>query len=359
MLSKLVIYTILGLVVGTVPTAGFSYLQISNTQGNLDTTKSALEKTAQDNLSLKNQLDEANKKFSNLQSDLAARNTELASKSQRIESLDRTIEQMEAKRATLEAQVSDQKASIAKLDAQLFELKASSVKLEAEKSDLQKQIGSLSSQIAPLQQSISSLQADKTNLQQQLTSNSNQITSLTAERNSLQTRINDLQTQASQLQGQISTLTAERNNLRRNFDALNDKWKLWTTHSELAPQRRDSVEYFGYIPSAGGYNIDKTSILISFTNPTKCLQVSRILGTSSMRPAFDAGHQLIVNTCFLKDDFRPGDIITYSNSLGNVVHQIVEVRSQGMITKGIHNEVSDPLLVRWEEITGLVVAIIF
>lgn len=50
----------------------------------------------------------------------------------------------------------------------------------------------------------------------------------------------------------------------------------------------------------------------------------------------------------------------------NIVHQIVEVRSNGVITKGINNEIIDPDfipfdegLVKWEDIIGLVVAVIY
>lgn len=56
---------------------------------------------------------------------------------------------------------------------------------------------------------------------------------------------------------------------------------------------------------------------------------------------------------------KEGDIISYRHPLGIITHQIVEVTPDGVITKGINVEDVDPSLVEWEDIQGLVVAIIY
>jgi peptidoglycan hydrolase CwlO-like protein len=352
MQHNVAVYLVLGLIAGSLPVSTYSYLQMNSVQANLESTKTLAETREKENSNLQGQLSELSKKVDSLREEVGALNKEIAAKEQMITSINQNILQLQTDKAGL--------------TDQLTKLKVDSQKLEGEKTALEQQARSLSGQITTLQQSISSLQAERTSLQQQVTSLTTERNNLQAQINPLQSQIlslanerNSLQSQVNLLQGQVSALTTERNSLKRDSDQLKAKWDLWQTQSNLAPQTRGSISVLGYYPQAGTYRVDQPSIIISFPNPASCFQVWHILGTSSMRPAIDAGHELIANTCFTKDDFRPGDIITYSNSLGNIIHQITEIRSEGVITKGIHNDSPDSLLVKWEEITGLVVAIIY
>jgi signal peptidase I len=85
-----------------------------------------------------------------------------------------------------------------------------------------------------------------------------------------------------------------------------------------------------------------------------------IAGTGSMRPAMHGGHTTIETTCFSNNDLQLGDIIVYDDLEGrNVIHQIIEIRPEGVITKGINNEVADPGMILWDDIISLVIAIIY
>ena len=43
----------------------------------------------------------------------------------------------------------------------------------------------------------------------------------------------------------------------------------------------------------------------------------------------------------------------------SILHQIIEIRSDGVFAKGINNEAADPFLVEWIDIEAVVVAIIY
>jgi signal peptidase I len=71
-------------------------------------------------------------------------------------------------------------------------------------------------------------------------------------------------------------------------------------------------------------------------------------------------HNAIVTTCFSNSDLQLGDIIIYDSHDGyRIIHQIIEIRPEGVITKGIHNEVADPSLILWDDVIALVIAIVY
>lgn len=154
---------------------------------------------------------------------------------------------------------------------------------------------------------------------------------------------------------------------RKTFEILDLTEKLASTeealaalrrHLDVSPQARPEYSIGGYIPSEGAYRITEPSILISFPDPSNCLSVADTSETESMKPLLGADHTVIENTCWKKSDLREGDIITWKNDDGLVVHQIVEIRSDGVITKGTHNEGYDGL-VEWNQIHSAVVAIVY
>ncbi len=227
----------------------------------------------------------------------------------------------------------------------------------------------LNDEIASKDIVIENLEADKQSIQielDRLTIEIDQHEDLELEISSLQAEIESLGNQVSfivslreNLEAQLASRGRDLTALRREFDLLQEDWDLWKKHSALAPQSRSDFEFWKSIPETGEWLIDRTSILISFPDPSNCLSVGVFVATESMRPAIGGGHQVIETTCFEISDLRAGDIISYRHPLGIITHQIVEVRPDGVITKGINLEDVDPSLVEWGDIQALVVAIIY
>ncbi len=78
------------------------------------------------------------------------------------------------------------------------------------------------------------------------------------------------------------------------------------------------------------------------------------------------GHQVIMTVCFDASDLREGDIIVYQHESSLILHQILDVRPDGVVTKGIGNEILDcefldieNCTVLWEDIIALVVGVIY
>lgn len=186
-----------------------------------------------------------------------------------------------------------------------------------------------------------------------------EISSLQADINGLENQILSISGQRDNLEVQLESRERDLNTLRSELDLLQRNWDLWKAHSALVPQSRSDVEFFGSVQEPGEQMIDRTSILISFPDPSNCLSVGVFVATESMRPAIGGGHQVIETTCFDISDLRAGDIISYRHPLGTITHQIVGVTPDGVITKGINVEDVDPSLVEWDDIEALVVAIVY
>ena len=192
--------------------------------------------------------------------------------------------------------------------------------------------------------------------------------------NTLVTNYNTLFTTYNTLVTDYSTLVGNYNNLVNDFNVLlsddtslleiyNElkvKYDLWRLQADLAPKARDEYSVIGYIPYAGEWLIEESAIFISFLDPENCVMLGNIAFTGSMRPAMHGGHTTIETTCFSNNDLQLGDIIVYDDLEGrNVIHQIIEIRPEGVITKGINNEVADPGMILWDDIISLVIAIIY
>lgn len=176
----------------------------------------------------------------------------------------------------------------------------------------------------------------------------------------LTNQVSSLQEQSSNLRDQLTALQEHLEGINKDYNSLKTKWNIWQKHKNLAPQPQDTIEVWGNVRKVGTHLINRTSVLVSFPEPDKCLMVLRTPGTGSMRPAFYGNHQILVNKCVVKSDIRLGDIIAFQSPQGKtIVHQIIDVDLDGVLTKGIYNEMPDPYTVKWEDIIGIVVAIIY
>lgn len=162
------------------------------------------------------------------------------------------------------------------------------------------------------------------------------------------------------LVNEYNDLLSDDSSLQSVYDQLKIKYDLWRLHADLAPKNRIAFDVTGYLPSAGEYTISQSSVLISFPDPENCLLLGDISFTGSMRPAMHGGHTAIETTCFSNSDLQLGDMIAYDDNEGTIIlHQIIEIRPEGVIAKGINNEIADPDLVLWADIIALVIAIVY
>tara|TARA_Y100000294_G_scaffold159554_1_gene162574 strand:+ start:58 stop:519 length:462 start_codon:yes stop_codon:yes gene_type:complete len=85
--------------------------------------------------------------------------------------------------------------------------------------------------------------------------------------------------------------------------------------------------------------------------------------TNSMDPFIDENSHAIELTPQKPDDVQIGDVISYSSSYGQIIHRVIEknVDEKGdyYIVQGDNNPLADPIKVRFDDVTGVVVAVIY
>lgn len=90
---------------------------------------------------------------------------------------------------------------------------------------------------------------------------------------------------------------------------------------------------------------------------------ARFTDTNSMDPVLDADANSIEIRPDSPSELKPGDIISYRSGQGTIIHRIVETGKdeQGWyaITKGDNNYYTDSEKVRFDDIKGVVVAVLY
>ena len=85
--------------------------------------------------------------------------------------------------------------------------------------------------------------------------------------------------------------------------------------------------------------------------------------TNSMDPFIDEDSHAIEIIPENQDDIHVGDVISYNSSFGQIIHRVIEkdVDEKGMyyIVQGDNNPLADPIKVRFNDVTGVVVAVIY
>ena len=108
-------------------------------------------------------------------------------------------------------------------------------------------------------------------------------------------------------------------------------------------------------------NIFKDHIIINISDYG--LRWASIKNTDSMLPVIDEGHHSIEVMPKNKDDIYIGDIISFKHNEKWIIHRVVEIKKDlnGIyyLTKGDNNKINDGNKVRFENITGVVVGIIY
>jgi signal peptidase I len=100
-------------------------------------------------------------------------------------------------------------------------------------------------------------------------------------------------------------------------------------------------------------------VVIKLDNP----KWASFADTNSMDPIFDAGNHAIQVVPRSPDDIAVGDIISYQYNGKIIIHRVIEKNIDGdgwyFIAKGDNNPEPDPLKVRFEDVTRVVVAVIY
>lgn len=86
--------------------------------------------------------------------------------------------------------------------------------------------------------------------------------------------------------------------------------------------------------------------------PTVLGYAGEIVLSGSMEPAISTGDLLVIRR---EKDYQTGDIISFWSDGTLVTHRLVEQTSEGLVTKGDHNNAPDRRPVQSEQIAGRVV----
>ena len=91
--------------------------------------------------------------------------------------------------------------------------------------------------------------------------------------------------------------------------------------------------------------------------------LTTVADTKSMDPVVDAGHTALLTGDFDKDELLTGDVIVFKLPDKSVMHRIIEVGEDGegkyYKTKGDNTYYPDPYVIRAENITHLLIGIIY
>lgn len=90
---------------------------------------------------------------------------------------------------------------------------------------------------------------------------------------------------------------------------------------------------------------------------------SSFTDTNSMDPLLDVGANGIEIKPQFEDDIHVGDVISYTSGNGVVIHRVIEIGSdeEGIyyITKGDNNPIADKDKIRFEDIQGILIAVVY
>lgn len=90
-------------------------------------------------------------------------------------------------------------------------------------------------------------------------------------------------------------------------------------------------------------------ILVMFLGPLRLIRIT----SGSMEPALKTGSYQVVNRGFSFEKIKAGDIVVFIVAGGGkAAHRVIEIRSDGLITKGDANEMPDLFLVTKENFYG-------
>ncbi|MBR9683688.1 hypothetical protein GOV03_04065 [Candidatus Woesearchaeota archaeon] len=105
--------------------------------------------------------------------------------------------------------------------------------------------------------------------------------------------------------------------------------------------------------------IYSNKVTIELENPTW----ASFTNTNSMDPFLDETANAIEISPESPEEINPGDVISYRTRYGVIIHRVIEKGEDGkgvyFLVKGDNNSFKDPFKVRFDDIEGVLVAIIY
>ena len=133
--------------------------------------------------------------------------------------------------------------------------------------------------------------------------------------------------------------------------------------------------YIGYgadVPSQGperlspADRVDSGSIVITsdglLVRGLRNIRLVNLADTNSMDPVLDSEATAVEMVPVSTDELHAGDIVSYKSGSNTIIHRIVEIGDDGAwyaVTKGDNNPAADPDRVRFDQVKGVVVGIIY
>ena len=100
-------------------------------------------------------------------------------------------------------------------------------------------------------------------------------------------------------------------------------------------------------------------VVLDILNPTW----AKFTNTNSMDPFIDEDSNAIEILPNNPNDINAGDVISYRSSSGVIIHRVIEKGFDDLgiyyIVKGDNNSIRDPFKVRFNDVEGVVVAVIY
>jgi hypothetical protein len=118
---------------------------------------------------------------------------------------------------------------------------------------------------------------------------------------------------------------------------------------QLSPTKRISDNWI---------NVQTNKVMVEIPGAS----VIRIADTNSMDPTLDAEATVLVVSPRSPDEIHVGDIIVYQVENNLIIHRVIETGYDDAwwsIVKGDNNPVPDPEKVRFEQVKGVVVGILY
>lgn len=95
----------------------------------------------------------------------------------------------------------------------------------------------------------------------------------------------------------------------------------------------------------------------------KNVRLVNLADTNSMDPVLDAEATAVEVVPQTTNELHVGDIVSYKSGSNTIIHRIISIGSDSggwyAIVKGDNNAVADPNYVRFEQIQGVVVGIVY
>jgi signal peptidase I len=117
-----------------------------------------------------------------------------------------------------------------------------------------------------------------------------------------------------------------------------------------APERREAAK--SSLPRAVAQNVAKTVAVQTGG------YVASVAPSGSMRPTF-AENAFLVSEPVKLADIRVGDIVVKRSGSMLIVHRVIRVEHEGLVTRGDANDAEDPGFLSDENCAGRVIAIVY